>query len=376
MTSIYSRIQIILFIISSYTTKYYIQKVLHNNESSSKIRAKEEQERIMECCELSLGRPIWKMGAERWSRPLQRDFPRETSAVRVDAELGSSTEERFWGVTAGLAISSFQNNLMGLREIFIFPLLGEERILLAQEDQEQAKQLHVFDIPSSKTSEFCAPVFDDVSLQGVPPWSIRLLLSFAVHQRKITRSQQAHRSFSTWPAHAVCTRLHEAYKKLNVMLSGMATNSERNVKSDSEKKLFYVKQGLRTKSCTQTMTPHTCRYDMATQSRLITNLLQGIAGPRTTSAVKRNHWNFTFPEQSKIHIYNCSTAYMIGYDAFFIQVLPSSKTSISRTERQDFPYVKASPQGRPHQLQLFLNEGLVLSPARFNFAPSCPPFLQ
>ena len=141
MTSIYSRIQLILFIISGYLTKYYVQQIIHNNEGSSKIRAKEEQERILECCELSLGRPIWKTGAERRSRPLRRDFPRETSAVIVDAKLGSSTKERSWGVTAELTISISKATEWGFERSLSSHCWGKNESCWAQENQEQAKQL-------------------------------------------------------------------------------------------------------------------------------------------------------------------------------------------------------------------------------------------
>ena len=71
-----------------------------------------------------------------------------------------------------------------------------------------------------------------------------------------------------------------------------------------------------------------------------------------------------------------NVANLPGYDTYFIQVLTSAKTSLSRTERQDVTYVRAAPRGRPLQLPLFLNKGLVLSPARLNLAPLGPALLQ
>ena len=44
---------------------------------------------------------------------------------------------------------------------------------------------------------------------------------------------------------------------------------------------------------------------------------------------------------------------LLGYDTFFIQVPTRAKTSLSRTERQDVTYVRATPRGRPLQLPLF-----------------------
>ena len=67
---------------------------------------------------------------------------------------------------------------------------------------------------------------------------------------------------------------------------------------------------------------------------------------------------------------------LIGYDTHFILVLRSTETGLCRTEREDVTYVRAAPRGLPLQLPLFLHKGLVLSPARFNFAPSGPTLLQ
>ena len=54
----------------------------------------------------------------------------------------------------------------------------------------------------------------------------------------------------------------------------------------------------------------------------------------------------------------------------------SAKTSLCRTKRQDVTFVRAALRGRPLQLPLFLHKGLVLSPARLNFAPPGPTLLQ
>ena len=66
---------------------------------------------------------------------------------------------------------------------------------------------------------------------------------------------------------------------------------------------------------------------------------------------------------------------MIGYDIYFIQVLTSTETSLCRTERQDVPYDRAAPHGRPLQLPLFLHKRHFFSHSRFNFALSGPAFL-
>ena len=75
----------------------------------------------------------------RRSRPLPREFPRECCAGKTDAKLGSSTRDRLWGPAGGLEISNLRGNFTGLREILLFRLLGEERILLGPGDQEQGK---------------------------------------------------------------------------------------------------------------------------------------------------------------------------------------------------------------------------------------------
>ena len=66
---------------------------------------------------------------------------------------------------------------------------------------------------------------------------------------------------------------------------------------------------------------------------------------------------------------------MIEYDIYFIQVLTRTETSLCRTERQDVPYDRAAPHGRPLQLPLFLHKRHFFSHSRFNFALSGPAFL-
>ena len=53
----------------------------------------------------------------------------------------------------------------------------------------------------------------------------------------------------------------------------------------------------------------------------------------------------------------------------------STETSLCRTERQDVPYDRAAPHGRPLQLPLFLHKRHIFSHLRFNFALSGPAFL-
>ena len=65
--------------------------------------------------------------------------------------------------------------------------------------------------------------------------------------------------------------------------------------------------------------------------------------------------------------------YLIGFDTYFTQVLTSTETSLCSTKRQEVNYVSVAPRGRPLQLPPFLHKGLVLSPARFNFAPLVQP---
>ena len=62
--------------------------------------------------------------------PAPTRLPREAGAAKADAKLGSSTKDRFWGLAEGLENSNLRGNFTELRQIFVFRLLGGERILL------------------------------------------------------------------------------------------------------------------------------------------------------------------------------------------------------------------------------------------------------
>ena len=143
----------------------------------------------------------------------------------------------------------------------------------------------------------------------------------------------------------------------------------------SEKKFLCVKCGLRTKSCTQSRTPRTSSFFMATRSRLMVNPSPFAGGPRSTSAVNSKTWN-TEPHRRMRQFKGVQATCLIGDNTYFIQVPTSSKSSLYRTNWQDVTYVRAAPRGRPLQLPLFLHKGLVLSPARLNLAPLGPTLLQ
>ena len=322
------------------------------------------------------GKPIWDTGAARRSRPLRRDFPREVDAAKADAKLGSSTKDRLGGLAGGLDTSNLRGNFTGLGVIFFFLLLEGERILLGPGERRAGGPTGTYSTrPSSTTSDILTPGLEAVSLRGVPLWYQRSLVSLAARRRNTIRSQQAHRSEMTWLADADATTLHGAYTGLDVMLSAIATDSDNMLKPVSEKKLLCVKCGLRTKSCTESRTPLTSSFLMATRSKLMVNSSNFAEDPRITSVVNWNIWN-TEPHRRMRQYKGVQATSLTGYNTNFIQVPTSAKTSLSRTERQDVTYVRAAPHERPFRLPLFLHKGLVLSPARLNLAPPGPTLLQ
>ena len=152
----------------------------------------------------------------------------------MDAKLGFSTKDPVRRLAGGLEFSNFRGNFKGLPEIFT--LLVEERILLGQEDQEQAKQLA--QIRPAPLPRYLKSA----------PLALMLLRSEMCHHdtfahwclwqfNKTTQSQQARRSITTIPAHADSTILQGAQTGLDVMISVMAKNSDSIVKPDSEKQL-------------------------------------------------------------------------------------------------------------------------------------------
>ena len=69
-----------------------------------------------------------------------------------------------------LEISNFRGNFTGLRAIFLFRLLGEERTLLGPGGSKASEATGTYAMrPSSTTSEIRTPGFDAVSLRWVPP---------------------------------------------------------------------------------------------------------------------------------------------------------------------------------------------------------------
>ena len=322
------------------------------------------------CQNCVYGKPIWNTGAARRSHPLRQDFPREVDAAKADAKLGSSTNERLGGLAGGLDTSNLRGNFTGLPLIFLFLLLEGERIWLDPGEPRAGGPTGTYSTrPSSTTSDILTPGLDAVSLRGVPPWYQRSLVSFEERRCETTRSQQTHISEITWLADEDATTLHGAYTGLDVRLSATARDSDNMLKPVSEKKFLWVKCGLRTKSCTQSRTPRTSSWLMATRSRLMVKVSHGVEDPRITSVVNWITWN-TEPHR-RMRQYKGT-----GYDTYFIQVPTSAETSLCRKEWQDVTYVRAAPRGRPLQLPLFLHKRLVLSPTRLNFAPLGPTLLQ
>ena len=176
------------------------------------------------------GKPIWNTAAAQRSLPLQRDFPREAGAAEADAKLGSYIKDRLWRIAGGLETSNLRGNFTGYREIFLFRLLGEERILLGPGGQKEGTPTGTYSTrPSSTTSQNLTPSLNAVSLRGLPPWYQRSLVSLAVRRRNTTRSQQAHRSVTTWLTDALssdkriirleikCERIHKGRRKQDVV---------------------------------------------------------------------------------------------------------------------------------------------------------------
>ena len=151
--------------------------------------------------------------------------------------------------------------------------------------------------------------------------------------------------------------------------------SDNMVRPVSEKKFLCVKCGVRTKSRTQSRTPRTSSVLMATRSRLTLNSSHCVTDPRITSVVNWKTW-ITEPHRRIWQLNGVEATCFIGYDTYFIQVRTSAETSLFRTKWKEVTYVRAAARGRPLQLPLFLHKGLVLSPARLNFASPGPNLLQ
>ena len=63
-----------------------------------------------------------------------------------------------------------RSNFMGLRDVLISRLLGEERILLGPGGRRKGKATGTYSTrPSSTISEIRTPGLDGLSLLGVPP---------------------------------------------------------------------------------------------------------------------------------------------------------------------------------------------------------------
>ena len=310
------------------------------------------------------------IGAACRSHPLRRDFPREACPLRADAKLVSSRKDCCWEVAGRLEISNF-------RGIFRFRLLGGNGFCWVQEKQEQAKQLaHTRSAPLPRHLLFAPLALMLCQFEGCHhdtkthwyPWQCEIARQPAPN--KHADHLPLGLRMLTLRGSTDCTR-----SLLDVMPSAMVTDSESLVNPNSKKKLLCVKCGLRTECCTQSRTPRTSLSSMATQSRLILKLSPRVAGPSFASAVNRTILNVTvswvietphMQVQNNVHDWIRHILY---------KVLPSTETSLCRTERQDVYYVRAAPRGRPLQVPLFVNKGQVLSPARFNFAPSGQLFL-
>ena len=266
----------------------------------------------------------------------------------------------------------FPRQLHGAKRGCSLPLAGGITNLLGPVGPKAGETTGTYSTHSSSTTlMICTSGFVAVSLQGLPPWYLWLLVLFVLQRCKTSPYQQARRSLTTWPLHAVLTRLQGAYKKFDVMLLARATDSESIVKSDSEKKLLGVKCGLRAIYCAQNRTPRFSPSLMASRSRFKTNLTLRVSGPRITSVVNWNTWNITFfrsirkPTQaSAIQNTWLDTIHSLNRCCWARE--PPCAGQIDRT---------SLTSGRLPQLPLFLHEGLTPSPARFNFAPSRPLLL-
>ena len=104
------------------------------------------------------------------TNPLQRDSPREACAIKTDAKLVSNIKDRFWEVAGELEMSEFRGNFTGLREIFLFCLLGEEIILVGPGGPRAGEATSPYSTPLCfTTSEFRTSGLDAVSLRGLSP---------------------------------------------------------------------------------------------------------------------------------------------------------------------------------------------------------------
>ena len=174
------------FIILLFFLFDYLTTILHiyTKKSNSKIhgssmRHKEGKARCFKLREdWFYGKPTWKTGAARRSRPLRRDFPRDAGASKAGAKLGPSTKDRLWGLAGGLRTSNLRRKFTGLREIFLFHLLNEERILLGPGRPRTGAASGTYSTRlSSTTSVVLTHGLDPVSLRGVQPWYQRSLVS-------------------------------------------------------------------------------------------------------------------------------------------------------------------------------------------------------
>ena len=124
----------------------------------------------------------------------------------------------------------------------------------------------------------------------------------------------------------------------------------------SEKKLFCVKKGSRTKSCTQIMTPSTASRLTATRSKMMLNGAPRLFAPLTTSVVNCKTWtkhgnyeNELMIRKSKLDI------------TYLVQTTTSPKSRLWGPRRQDVPYIRATPFGDALQLPLILHRRLIFS---------------
>ena len=101
-----------------------------------------------------------------------------------------------------------------------------------------------------------------------------------------TLSGQTCKSDTNWWLHPSPKTAQGLYSPLRITLSATTTAFSNIATPLSQKKLLWVNEGSRTKSCTQAMISSTASWLMATQSKVMLNLAPCLHAPLTSSAAK------------------------------------------------------------------------------------------
>ena len=182
-------------------------------------------------------------------------------------KIGSSAKDRFWGVTGGLAILKRRSCFTVLREYFIFPFIGGERIRLGpgslrNETLTGSKSTCI----SSTTVEIRTPYCDVDSLEDgfIPPranhWSVA---SFTIQRRSSAFPRRIRKSVRHWADNWFSTWEQGSINVLLVILSQMAAAPDKIAIPDSGMKLRWVNCELRTKFCKWSKTSSTSSASIA-----------------------------------------------------------------------------------------------------------------